>query len=191
MTFSLILKRLILGVFLTAAGGVLPLLMAQAAKAQTSPQTANIQIQANVNPACKITGTQNINFGTYDPLGAHEATSLDAIGQVSVRCLPGTQASIKLSEGLNPATGSSCTSPARQMANGSARLPYGLYKDSAATEVWGCAASSEVQYTASKAAITNFSIYGQIPAASSLPAGILDQLTAGTYSDTVEVTVSF
>ncbi|MDM7325892.1 MAG: spore coat U domain-containing protein, partial [Thermosynechococcus sp. Uc] len=175
----------------TAVGGVLPLLMAQTAKAQTSPQTANIQIQANVKNACKITGTQNINFGTYDPLGAHEATPLDATGQVSIRCLRGTQASIKLSEGLHPATGSSCTSPARQMANGDARLPYGLYKDSAATAVWGCDASSEVQYTASNAAIKSFSIYGRIPAGSSLPADILEQLTAGTYSDTVEVTVSF
>lgn len=191
MFFSFLPKRILLGLFLTAVGGVLPLLMAQTAKAQNLQRTANIQIQASVIKACKITGTQNINFGTYDPLGDHETTPLSATGQVSVRCLPGTQASIKLSQGDNPAPGSSCTSPARQMANGSARLPYGLYQDSAATAVWGCDASSEVQYTASNAAIKSYPIYGRIPAGSSLPADILDQLEAGTYSDTVEVTVSF
>lgn len=191
MTFSLILKRLILGVFLTAAGGVLPLLMAQAAKAQTSPQTANIQIQANVNPACKITSTQNINFGTYEPFGAHETTALDAQGQVSVKCLPNTQATIKLGQGAHAATGSSCTNPLRQMANGTARLPYGLYQDSARSQVWGCDASNDVEYTALNASPQTFTIYGRIPAADNLPPATLDQLQPGAYTDSVQVTVSF
>lgn len=193
MTFSFVLKRILLGLFLTAAGGVLPLLMAQAAKAQSSPQTANIQIQANVNPACKITGTQNINFGTYEPLGAHATTPLDAQGKVSVSCLPKTQASIKLQQGSNPAAGSSCTDPLRRMANGTAVLPYGLYKDSAAApaDIWGCDVSNDVEYTASNASPKDFPIYGRIPAANALPAGTLDQLEPGTYIDTVEVTVSF
>ncbi|MFN4280512.1 spore coat U domain-containing protein [Thermosynechococcus sp.] len=191
MTFSLILKRLILGVFLTAAGGVLPLLMAQATKAQTSPQTANIQIEAKVNPACKITGTQGINFGDYDPLGLHAATALDEQGQVSIKCLRNTQVSIKLDQGANAAPGSSCTSPLRQMRNSSAVLPYGLYKDTARSQVWGCDASNDVEYTASNAAIQNFTIYGRIPAANDLPAGTLDQLEVGTYTDNVQVTVSF
>ncbi|AXY68178.1 spore coat protein U domain-containing protein [Thermosynechococcus sichuanensis E542] len=191
MTFSLILKRLILGVFLTAAGGVLPLLMAQAAKAQTSPQTANIQIQANVNAACKITSTQDINFGTYDPLGAHATTALDAQGQVIVKCLPSTQATIKLEQGANPATGSSCTSPLRQMANNTARLPYGLYQDSARSQVWGCDTSNDVEYTASNASPKAFTIYGRIPAGDTLPSGTLDQLQPGAYTDSVQVTVSF
>ncbi|WNC44752.1 spore coat U domain-containing protein [Thermosynechococcus sp. GLH187] len=191
MTFSFLLKRILLGLFLTAAGGVLPLLMAQAAKAQTSPQTTNIQIQAKVNPACKITGTQNINFGTYHPLGAHATTPLDAQGKVSVQCLPKTQATIKLSQGNNSASGSSCASPKRQMASGTARLPYGLYKNSTATGIWGCDATNDVEYTASNALPKDFTIYGRIPAGNSLPAGILNQLTPGTYGDTVQVIVSF
>lgn len=191
MTFSFVLKRILLGLFLTAAGGVLPLLMAQAAKAQTSPQTANIQIQAKVNPACKITSTQDINFGTYDPFGAHETTALDAKGEVSVKCLPDTQAKIALEEGGYPATGSTCTSPKRQMANSTARLPYGLYKDAARSQVWGCDATNDVEYTASNASPQDFTIYGRIPAANDLPAGILDQLKPGTYLDIVQITVSF
>ncbi|MDR5639979.1 spore coat U domain-containing protein [Thermosynechococcus sp. PP42] len=191
MTFSFLLKRILLGLFLTAVGGVLPLLMAQAAKAQTSPQTTNIQIQANVNPACKITGTQNINFGTYDPLGAHATTPLDAQGEVSVKCLPKTQATIKLDEGSNASSSSSCTAPLRQMANADARLPYGLYKDAARSEVWGCDLSNAVEYTAPNASPANFPIYGRILAADNLPSGTLDQLKPGAYIDTVQVTVSF
>lgn len=191
MTFSLILKRILVGVFLAAAGGILPLLMAQTAKAQTSPQTANINIQAKINPACKITGTQDINFGIYDPLFAHATTPLSATGQVSVKCLPNTQATIKLNQGNNPATASSCTNPLRQMANSTARLPYGLYSDSATSQVWGCDAGNDVEYTASNAAPKNFTIYGQIPAADNLPTGTLDQLIPGTYTDTVQVIVSF
>lgn len=193
MTFSFILKRILLSIFLTAAGGVLPLFMAQTAKAQTSPQTANIQIQATVNPACKITGTQNINFGVYDPLFAHETTPLNGKGEVSISCLPSTRAAIKLRQGSYPASGSSCTTPLRQMGNGTARLPYGLYKNAAATaaDIWGCDASNDVEYTASNAKSVDFTIYGRIPAATDLPAGILDQLVPGTYTDTVQIVVEF
>ncbi|WP_460193107.1 Csu type fimbrial protein [Thermosynechococcus sp. FA-CM-4201] len=191
MTFSFVLKRILLGLFLTAAGGVLPLLMAQAAKAQTSPQTTNIQIQANVNPACKITSTQDINFGTYDPFGAHATTALDAQGEVSVKCLPKTQATIKLGEGSNAPSSSSCTAPLRQMANADGRLPYGLYKDPARSQVWGCDPTNDVEYTATNASPKDFPIYGRIPAANDLPAGILDLLEPGSYLDTVQITVSF
>lgn len=192
MLFSFVLKRVLLGLFLTAVGGVLPLLMAQTAKAQTSSQTGNINIQAQVIRACRITSTQDINFGDYDPLFNHATAPLNATGQISVKCLPNITASIRLGQGNNAATGSSCTAPKRRMANGpSAHLPYGLYKDSGATQVWGCDNTNEVQYTANNAASQSFTIYGQIPAASNLPAGTLDQLIPGNYSDTVQVTVLF
>ncbi len=189
--FQFTLKQIILGLFLTAASGVLPILLTPAAKAQSV--TDNLDVTATVKASCKISGVTNVNFGTYDALGTHYTTALDTTGSVSVRCLPTVTASIQLEEGLKPATGSTCTAPARQMAGPSATalLPYGLFKDSARTQVWGCDSSTAVGYTATKATATTFDIYGRIPAAQDLPAGILDTLEPGPYSDTVQIVVSF
>jgi len=188
--FQLTLRQIILGLFLTAASGVLPILLAQAAKAQSV--TDNLQIQATVKGSCKINSVTNINFGTYDALGTHYTTPLDSQGSVTVSCLPKVKASIQLKEGLNPAKGSTCTAPARQMKGPSATalLPYGLFQDAARTQTWGCTAATGVGYTAASAAATSFDIYGRIPAANSM-LGILDTLEPGAYSDTVQIVVSF
>jgi len=186
--FQLTLRQIILGLFLTAASGVLPILLAQAAKAQSV--TDNLQIQATVKASCKINSVTNINFGTYDALGTHYTTPLDSQGSVTVSCLPTVQASIKLEQGLNPTGDSTCTAPARQMQGPSATavLPYGLFKDESRTQPWEC--TTGVGYTAASAAATSFNIYGRIPAANSM-LGILDTLEPGPYSDTVQILVSF
>ncbi|XFA73868.1 spore coat U domain-containing protein [Thermosynechococcaceae cyanobacterium Okahandja] len=189
-SFQFTLKQIILGLFLTAASGVLPVLLTQAARAQSV--TDNLDVTATVKASCKISGVTDVNFGTYDALGTNYATALDTTGSVSVSCLPTVTASIQLKQGTNPATGSTCTAPARQMKGpNAAPLPYGLFKDSARSQVWGCDSSTDVDYTATKATATTFDIYGRIPAAQDLPAGVLDTLEPGAYSDTVQIVVSF
>ncbi len=183
-----------ISLFLTAASGLLPLLTAQRAHAQTSPQTGNINVQATVKAACVIKGVQDINFGTYDPLGSHYTQALDAQGQVSVQCLPGTQATIRLNQGSYPAPLSSCVVPLRRMASGSARLPYFLYRDSSYSPflIWGCNFLNDVDYSATNASVKDFTVYGRIPSGQALEfLGVLNQLTPGTYTDTVQVVVSF
>lgn len=188
------LKLYPISLFLTAASGLLPLLTAQRAHAQTSPQTSNINVQATVKAACVIKGVQDINFGTYDPLGTHYTQALDAQGQVSVQCLPGTQATIRLNQGSYPAALSSCLVPLRRMAFGSARLPYFLYRDSSYSplDIWGCNFLNDVDYSATNASVKDIIVYGRIPSGQALALlGTLNQLTLGTYTDTVQIIVSF
>ncbi|MFN4280511.1 spore coat U domain-containing protein [Thermosynechococcus sp.] len=188
------LKLYPISLFLTAASGLLPLLTAQRAPAQTSPQTSNINIQATVKAACVIKGVQDINFGIYDPLGTHYTQALYAQGEVSVQCLPGTRATIQLSQGNYPHSFSSCLLPLRRMASGSAHLLYLLYRNSSylPSAFWGCHWINDVDYIASNTGVKNFTVYGRIPAGEVLESsGFLNQLTPGTYTDTVQIIVSF
>ncbi len=79
----------------------------------------------------------------------------------------------------------------RQMAQGTQRLPYQLYKDSGRSQVWdatgGTAAtngSGGVSDTGTSVNQTK-TVYASIPLTTALPP------VAGSYSDTVIVTVTY
>jgi len=160
-----------------------------AANASAATVQNTFQVTATVAPSCVIsTPATGIAFPNYDSISATPAT---ASGSIKIRCTKGTAISISLNEGLpaNKAGGSTCSSPARQMANGANRLGYGIYKDSGLTQPWGCtlapAAGANDATVASSPnnAEQTFTTYGQIPAGQDVP--------NGSYADTVTYTVTF
>jgi spore coat protein U-like protein len=71
------------------------------------------------------------------------------------------------------------------MANGANLLNYAVYTDSARSTVWGdggAGATATIDGTGSGTAQST-TIYGRIPAGQTVP--------AGSYSDTVNVTVTY
>ncbi|HIK35973.1 MAG TPA: spore coat protein U domain-containing protein, partial [Thermosynechococcus sp. M98_K2018_005] len=58
-----------------------------------------------------------------------------------------------------------------------------------ATKVWGCDVTTDVERKTINASAEYLTIYGRIPAGGDL--GMLDQLVPGTYTDIVQVIVSF
>jgi spore coat protein U-like protein len=129
-------------------------------------------IQANVAPNCSVTA-QNINFGTHGVLGS----AVDATGGIGVNCTLGTAYTIGLNNGL---TGTGATE--RRMTLGGHAVIYGLYKDAARTQPWGSSGGEEV--TGSGAGtVQNLPVYGRVPPQTTPP--------AGTYADTVVVTVTY
>jgi spore coat protein U domain-containing protein, fimbrial subunit CupE1/2/3/6 len=165
---------------LALAAGML--LAGNAFAAQT---TGSFNVTASVANSCKVTSTSDIAFGAYDPAVANFSTALDATGSVSVRCTRGTAADVALNEGANKAGTSSCASPLRRMTDGGTeRLGYGIYKDSAHTQAWGCDAANDEPFTFAASNVpTTKTTYGTIPAG--------QDVAAGSYSDTVTVTVTF
>lgn len=161
-------KVVVLGAVILATAGV-----SVAAQASQSRQ-ANLKVTATVVANCLVT-TTDVAFGNYDPVGANASTPADATGTIELICSQGTVASLSIDAGQN-AQGST-----RRMAGpGAARLSYELYQEATRSTIW--AGSSAISAAPSTAA-RRYTVYGRVPQAQDQP--------AGSYVDTIVVTVSF
>jgi spore coat protein U-like protein len=111
-------------------------------------------------------------FGSYDTLSGQ---NVDSAGSVSVSCDAGDSYSIALSPGHG-------TMLARQMQGGTSLLYYNLYTDALRTIIWGDGTSGTATVSASGTGGL-YTVYGRIPASQNVP--------AGTYTDTLTVTLTF
>lgn len=155
--------------------------------AQTLEENTTTTVTLNVVSSCRITSTQDIRFGSYDPLGQHAVQRSLANGSISVICTRGTNnVRVSLFQGSNADASSTCEEPKRAMAgpNG-ARLMYGIYQNPARTIPWGCSDSNMVMLPLFDGALRPVSLttYGALPPAQDIP--------QGQYADTVEVSVIF
>lgn len=96
-------------------------------------------------------------------------------GTVEVSCGASASYTISLSAGFG-------TFASRVMTGGASQLDYNLFTDSQRVTVWGdgTAGSTTVSATGTGASYT---VYGLIPARQNVP--------AGSYSDTITVTVTY
>jgi spore coat protein U domain-containing protein, fimbrial subunit CupE1/2/3/6 len=125
---------------------------------------------------CTIS-TTSVNFGSYD---VFSSTPTDTTGTVSVTCSGNADVTITLSKG-----GSATFSP-RTLNSGTDTLNYNLYRDAARTTIWGDGTGSTASYTQvglPNNTAQNLTIYARIPAA--------QDVRAGTYTDSVTVTIDF
>lgn len=120
-----------------------------------------------------ITSASNMDFGTTSSLNK-EVNSSSAI---QLECPSNTQWQLALNNGLN-AVGTT-----RRMRNQSNYVRYELYQDSARTKRWGNTANSDTYTGNGGAATIVVPVYGRVPTQSNVP--------AGSYSDTITVTLSY
>jgi spore coat protein U-like protein len=149
-------------------------LVASPAQAQTATNT--LTVEADVVGVCNINAA-TLDFDTYDAT----AGDLNDSGTITVNCTQGSAFWIGLDLGANPAGAT------RQMANGTSRLQYQLYRDAARTQLWdntdgGLGTVAATQIGAGLGA-QPISIYGTIPGNQLVPVGY--------YSDSVTMTVNF
>ena len=138
--------------------------------------TTTMGVSATVLNACLVTAT-NMAFGNYDPTSS---SATDATSNINVTCTPGTLYNV----GLNAGSTAGATVTTRKMLNGVTPLNYSLYSNSGRSTNWGNTPGSDtISQTASTIVPTSFTVYGRIPAQQSA--------AAGSYSDTVTVTVSY
>jgi spore coat protein U-like protein len=140
---------------------------------------------------CSITAV-SLNFGAYDPL----ATSPDdSAGTVTVTCRITTQAATRVNYTVTISNGMNGTTPSsRQMGAGTARLGYNVFSDPAHSQVWGSGTGGTVIAAGAMTvgpgvgngggslSVTH-TVYGRIPQ--------LQDAVPGTYSDTLQVTLTF
>ena len=158
------------GMALVAAG--------YSATASAATATANLSVSATVTNNCTIS-TAALAFGSYDPVVAHASANLDGTGTVTVACTKGAVATVGL--GL----GSNASGTIRRMTNGATEyLTYELYQDSGRTTVWANSGAGLYSPGAAPSKTArNFTVYGRVASN--------QDVTAGSYNDTVVATVNF
>jgi spore coat protein U-like protein len=163
-----ILKLAVAGALVIAAG-----------TAGAATKTTTFGVSAVVNANCLVSAA-NLAFGNYDGTAAKTATS-----DVSVRCSTGTTYAVGLS------TGGGTFAQRLLSGSGPNKLQYNLFTSVAATTIWGdgTASTATVPGTGSGMAAgsaTLHTVYGQ------LPDNAFNQgAPAGTYNDTITVTVTY
>jgi spore coat protein U-like protein len=127
---------------------------------------------------CTIT-TVGVAFGFYD---VFSSAPLDSAGSVSIRC-------VGLGTGIDPisislSTGGSGSFQPRTLIRGSDRMSYNLYLDAGRSQIWGDGTGGSLRYASvSNSQPVTLTIFGRIPPG--------QDVSAGTYSDTIVVTVNF
>jgi len=127
--------------------------------------------------ACTISTTA-VSFGTYDVFNASATTST---GTVTYRC---GNADHNIT--ITISTGSSGTFANRTMKKGTENLTYNLFRDATFTTVWGDGSGITGQYQINNPPNNTdvpLTVYGRVTAQ--------QDVSAGSYSDTVIATVNF
>jgi spore coat protein U-like protein len=148
------------------------LVAAPVVKANTA--NANLAVSATVVSSCTV-GAGTLAFGNYDTTSA---SNVDQSGTFQVTCTKGTTATVGLDTGANPLTGT------RRMTNGTDFLTYELYKETARTNVWSNSGAGLVSLAAAPSnSAQTLTVYGRITGS--------QNVGAGSYTDTVVITVTF
>lgn len=133
--------------------------------------------------SCLVVATP-VLFGIYDPQSGSAVTSN---GSLTVTCTA-IAVGFNVSYVISLSAGDAGSFSPRTMTGGSAPLNYNLYTTAGLTTIWGDGTSGtgtvSDSYTALiLPAIRIYTIYGNLPA--------LQNVIAGSYSDTITVTVTY
>jgi spore coat protein U-like protein len=136
-----------------------------------------LDVSAVVESSCLIT-TAPIVFGGYHPTTTHASAPLDAAGSVTVSCTAGSEGTILLSLGENPAGAlRRMTSLANDV------LTYTLATDVNQADPWGNTVETGVEHLGDGLASEPIAVFGRVLAGQNVP--------VGDYADIVEATVTF
>jgi spore coat protein U-like protein len=148
------------------------------ASAHADVSTANMPVQINLLATCNVStvAPTTLDFGTG--VGLLNA-NIDQTSTITVTCSNSTGYNIGLGAGTAPGA----TVTTRSMVNGAALVNYRLYRDSGRTQNWGQTVGTDTVAGTGNGTAQSISVYGRVPVQTT-PA-------AGTYTDTVAVTVTY
>ena len=138
--------------------------------------TTTFTVQITLVNTCTIASATTLNFGAS--VGTLTA-SVPGTSTLTVNCTTSAPFNI----GLDAGGGSGATVAARKMTFSSNTVTYSLYSDSGHSTVWGNTIGTDTVSSTGTGANQPFTIYGLVPAQSTPP--------AGTYTDTINVTVTY
>lgn len=143
-------------------------------KADTASTT--FTVSATVSNACTISAS-DLSFGSYQPLSG---SAVDATTSISVNCTLDTSYNV----GLDAGSGSGASVSTRKLTSGSDLMNYTLYRDSNRTNVWGNTVGTDTSSGTGTGSSQSLTVYGRVIAGQST-------VPSGSYSDTINVTITF
>lgn len=165
--------------FAAALAAVLAAGLAPPSPALAGAAGTGIAVSASVEPQCWALSAAFLAFGSYVPDRDTEASAA-----FSVQCSVGTPVTVSLGAGQGPGA----TPALRRLTDGRGHsLDYLLYASSAATRPWGDGTAGTATVSATGLGLDkplSFTVYGRIPAGQT-------GAVAGTYTDTITITVSY
>jgi spore coat protein U-like protein len=136
----------------------------------------SFEVTATMLASCEVSAS-DLAFGNYDPV---TASHLDADTSLSVTCTNGTPYHVGLS--LGDGAGASMAERRMTKSGDTETLSYVLYQDDQRSVLWGTTGADRLSGTGDGTPNT-IDVYGRVPMQQSAP--------AGTYDDTIVVTVSW
>lgn len=144
-----------------------------ALEVQAQTQTSTLGVTANVVNDCSIAGG-TIDFGTYT---SGQDLTVPAEGTIAYSDCPAGAVNVALDGGQ------AASEVPRSMTDGNGNsLDYFIFQDAARTQYWGTGETAQ-SLTVDPSGTGSWIVYGRI---------IRDQIVpAGTYSDSVNITLTF
>jgi len=158
---------------IVALAAVAVLMSARTVDAATA--TGSLSITASVANSCAVSALA-LTFGQYDAAGT---SLLNGSTTITVLCTVGTAYNV----GLNAGTGTGATVTTRKLTASANTLNYTLYQDTGRTTIWGNTIGTNTVAGVYAIGQQPHGVYGQIPAGQIVP--------AGTYNDTITVTITY
>jgi spore coat protein U-like protein len=116
---------------------------------------------------------------TFLPSNAWWNSNVDTNGSFQVQCTNGTAYQVGLDNGAHASGG------VRRLNSGSEYLNYQLFQNVGRTTAWGdTLASTTLQSQMGDGDPQTLNVYGRVPSGQTAP-------TAGTYTDTITITVTY
>lgn len=138
-------------------------------------------VQAQVNANCNFTSSNTMDFLSYDPTGANATAPLGGTVVVSVRCTRGATVTIGIDTGANAANAPAGST--RAMKLGTNYLGYDFYQDSTYATLWTNSGPGLYSFVSPSNAPNPVTVFGKVPGG--------QDVSAGLYQDTVQVTVNY
>jgi spore coat protein U-like protein len=163
------MRKIAFGFAALAAVAATPALAASASN--------QMPVSVNVINSCTVVASP-MELGTLNSIGG---VNVDTTATVDLVCTIGAAYDVSMDLGTH-AAGSQRN--LQNTVDATKRIPYGVYRDSARTLNWGNTSGNDTSVGTTATGIATLTAYGRIPAsAASVP--------AGSYTDTVTVTVNF
>lgn len=136
--------------------------------------TDQISATATVKNGCEILNVDDMDFGHRSPVQSSQLEA-NATANITIQCPTGTSYAVSIGEGLHP------DGNARQLCSNGDCLRYDLYQDADHTAQW-TSETPQKQY-ADSGQPQQMVVYGKVPPQ--------QWPEAGTYTDTVVITLSY
>lgn len=150
------------------------LLLSSAALLRAATATTTFNVSLTITASCTVSATP-LSFGSTGLISG----SIDSSSSVTVTCTDSTPYNV----GLDAGTGAGATVASRKMSAGLSTVNYTLYQNAGRTTIWGNSVGTDTASGTGDGSAQVLTVYGRVPAQTTP--------VAGSYSDTITVTVTY